>query len=92
MPSKAFSITVSAELAQALEELRVRRVEERSRLIETLLRENPYVQEAVRAQRLGPRFRKGRDAQDLTRLLRIARARWERRVKSGQVRIRYGRK
>jgi hypothetical protein len=92
MPSKAYSITFSDELAKVLESLRIRRGEERSRLLETLLRENPMVQDEIRALRTMPEFRKGRNVEDLQRLLNVSRAQWERRVKTGQVKLPRGRR
>lgn len=80
-------MTFTAELAEAVNRLQVRRGEERSRLVETLLRENPLVGEEIRSIRAGPSLRKGKDPKELARLIRAARTNWDRRVKSGQVKV-----
>lgn len=51
MPSERWAITVTPELAAAVDALVAQRGDSRSNLVETLLRENPYVQRAVEAWR-----------------------------------------
>lgn len=85
MAARIISISLSDELAEALDRLRVRRSEERSRLVETLLRENPYVLDEIRNLRAEPALKKGRAPEDFDRLVRFGKARLEKRIKSGQV-------
>jgi metal-responsive CopG/Arc/MetJ family transcriptional regulator len=51
MTSAKISISLTPELAAALDALAKRRGEDRSRVVETLLREHPYVLQEVRVQR-----------------------------------------
>ena len=88
MAARILSVSLSAELADALDRLRVRRSEERSRLVETLLRENPYVLDEIRSLRAEPSLKKGRAPEDFDRLVRFGKARMEQRRKSGQVKWR----
>ncbi|MBI2077705.1 MAG: hypothetical protein HYT80_04940 [Euryarchaeota archaeon] len=85
MASRVLSISLSQELLDALNRLKDRRGEERSRLVETLLRENPYVLDEIRQVREAPRFKKGRSPSELDRLVRFGRRRLERQLRSGRV-------
>ena len=90
MPVRRFSISVSPELAQALEALSHEADADRSRLIETLLRENPLVAAAVARLRglpTGPQTKKGRSIEKLLLLAQVSRAQWDERLRSGQVKI-----
>lgn len=88
MPVSKFSVSLSAELARALGLLADERSEDRSRLIETLLRESPLVQDRIRELRTGPTgLKKGRDPEELRLLARVARRAWNRRMAAGRVRI-----
>lgn len=88
MPAAKFSISLSRELQESLTRLARQRGEERSRLIETLLRENPLVQATIRELRqAGPETKRGRPLEKLLVLARAARRDWDRRVASGQVKV-----
>jgi hypothetical protein len=84
--AEKFSVSTSAELYQALEELCQRRGQSRSQLIEKLLREHPMVRREVRRQRREqePPPRR-RDPDELHALARAARRRWTRRAQAGEV-------
>lgn len=90
MPSEKFSISTSPELFEALEALAERRDQDRSSLIEMLLREHPMVEDAIRRRR-GRRRRPGtkrdRDETELVLLGRVARAQWDQRAERGEVEI-----
>ncbi len=87
MTSSKFSISVTPELARALDQLAKERKDDRSRLIEMLLRENPLVNSRVRVLRgpANPGTKNGRDIEKLLALGRIARRQWDAKVKAGQV-------
>jgi predicted transcriptional regulator len=91
MTAAKFSVSVTPELELALRALATRRGEDRSRLIETLLRENPLVGAEIGRLRGAdggpPGLKKGRSIEEIRVLVRLARRRWERRTQSGQVRI-----
>lgn len=89
MPSEKFSISTSPELFEALEALAERRDQDRSSLIEMLLREHPMVEAEVRRRRQGPvpGLKKGRDLEEIWALARSARRNWRERTRSGKVRI-----
>ncbi len=87
MSFSKFSISVSPELDVTLSRLATERGEDRSRLIETLLRENPLIQQSIQAARATPSLKKGRDLQELLLLGRVARQAWERRLSSRELRI-----
>lgn len=88
MPVEKFSVSTSRELFDALETLRSRREEDRSSLIEMLLREHPMVRDQIQRERRkgrGPRTKRGRERTDIETLARIARRRWQEREAAGEV-------
>jgi hypothetical protein len=90
MSVRRFTISVSQELADALDDLQQRRGDERSRLVETLLRENPLIRGAIERQRddpLVPGTKKGRDLEKVRALGRAAARNWARKEKEGKVRV-----
>lgn len=91
MAASKFSISVTAELEVALKALATRRGEDRSRLIETLLRENPLVASEIRSLRTAsegpPALKKGRSMEELVLLGRVARESLAQRLASGKVKI-----
>lgn len=92
MASAKLSVSLSRELEQALGALAQKRGEDRSRVIETLLRENPLVAEEIRRRRAvaagPPRLKKGRSVDELLLLARVAREGFDRRLREGKVKIR----
>lgn len=93
MPAEKFSISTSPELFAALEAVADRRDQDRSSLIEMLLREHPLVEQEIRRRRGRgvPRGRRGRDERELDLLARTIRTQWERRKEQGEVKIRRSR-
>lgn len=90
MPVARISLSVSNELAGALREVAAERGEELSRLIETLLRENPIVADAVqrhRRLRAVPALKKGRSLEELLLLGKIAQAQWKTELASGRIKV-----
>lgn len=90
MPAARLSVSVTSEMNLALRELARQRGEDISRLLETLLRENPLVQEKVRELRSRPPTpgtKKERDVEKLLLLARISGRLWEERVASGEVKL-----
>ncbi len=87
MTSTKFSISVTAELAGALAQLAKERRDDRSRLIEMLLRENPLVAAKVSALRgpANPGTKNGRDIEKLLALGRIAQRQWRMKVDAGKL-------
>lgn len=82
-------MSVSPELAEALDDLAADRDEDRSSLVEILLREHPLVRRAVQTRRR--RDRAGQRDPDLKEAVlsgRVAGRAWESKVESGEVRIR----
>lgn len=90
MGSEKFSISTSPELFEALQALAERRDQDRSSLIEMLLREHPMVEAEIRrgrGRRRRPGTKRGRDEQELVLLGRVARAQWDERAERGEVEI-----
>ena len=91
MPSAKLSVSMTPELAICVRALAASRSEDTSRLIETLLREHPLVRQAIEEARAGgaggPGTKKGRDVEKLLLLADLAKARWDRRIATGQVRL-----
>ncbi len=86
MGSEKFSISTSQELFEALEELCEARGEDRSSLIEMLLREHPMIQRQIRRRRdLPSRRGQGRRFETVQALARTARRQWEKREDRGEV-------
>lgn len=88
MSAEKFSVSTTSELFDALEALRERREEDRSSLIEILLREHPVVRREIRRQRrteTGPATKRGRDDEEVRGLARSARRQWEKREARGEV-------
>ncbi len=87
MTSSKFSISVTPELARALDQLVQQRQEDRSRLIELLLRENPLVATTVAGLRgpVNPGTKNDRSVEKLLALGRIAERQWGARQKAGKV-------
>lgn len=91
MSARKLSISLSAELFEAVEALSQRREEGRSSLLEMLLREHPMIRAEVKRQRRAgsPRLAsKGRDPTELAALARTARRQWEKREAAGEVAFR----
>lgn len=89
MPSVKRSLSLSPELAQALDEMVDEQGTNRSQLVEILLRENPTVQrriDALRTRRSG-RTKKGRSMTELEFLARSAKRQWEKKEAAGDVKI-----
>lgn len=86
MASRKLSMSLTPELADALDRLAGRRGEDRSRLVETLLREHPLVREAVQVQR-GLGTKRGRSLDEVRALAKVARHQWKRRLEQGEVRV-----
>lgn len=89
MSSVKRSISLTPELAEILDRLASERGEDRSRLIEILLRENPTIRREVqdRRQATAPPLKRGRSLTELKLLARTAQAQWERDAASGKVRL-----
>lgn len=89
MPAEKFSISTSPELFEALEALAEDRDQDRSSLIEMLLREHPMVEDEIRRRRGRgrPRAKRGRDEKELDLLARTVRSRWQRRKAREEVEI-----
>ena len=89
MTATKFSISVTPELARALEQLAKERRDDRSRLIEMLLRENALIAAKVADLRgpANPGTKNGRDIEKLLAIGRLARRQWEMQVKAGKVGI-----
>ena len=90
MPASKRSLSFSLELDTILGDLARARKEDRSRLVETLLRESPLIQGAIAEVRGTGRAenvqtKKGRSVEKLRALARVGDAAWRRRVASGQV-------
>lgn len=88
MSTEKFSISTTGELFDALERLRDRRGEDRSSLVEMLLREHPMVRREIqrgRRRRDSTWTKKGRDVEEIRALARSARRQWEKREGSGEV-------
>lgn len=85
MASKQVTITLTPELAGVLDRLAEIWGMERSRLVETLLREHPRIRETVEVWRSAPPTKKGRPLADLMALARSARRQWNKKVASGTV-------
>lgn len=82
---------MTPELAQALDELAAERDEDRSRLVEILLREHPLVHRRIQRRRDRGPGREGGRRSDLKEAVLTGRAagrRWERRTEDGEVRVR----
>jgi len=79
------SLSLTTELDQILRQLAARMNMDRSRLVETLLRESPLVQQEVSQRRGGVSTKRGRDVTELLILGRVAARQWEQRVQSGQI-------
>ncbi len=86
MGSKKVSISMSPELYQALECIQEDRNQDRSSLIEMLLREHPLLQRKIRHQRraTGPPPKPPR-TDTIQALARTARRQWEKREAQGEV-------
>lgn len=88
MPVQKFTISTTPELFEAIEALREERGQERSALIEMLLREHPMVEDAIRRRR-GQQARPGRRRpgrrDELRALASTARRQWEKRESAGEV-------
>jgi hypothetical protein len=80
-----FSISTSEELFEALETLRQQRDQQRSDLVEMLLREHPMVRREIRRARREARTKRGRDPAELSALARSARRQWDKREAAGEV-------
>lgn len=87
MTSEKFSISLTPELSRALNRLAKQRKEDRSRLIEILLRENPLVSATVRTERgpANPGTKNGRDVRKLLALGDLGRRQWESLSAQGKV-------
>lgn len=88
MAAKKFSISTTQELFDALEELRDRRGQGRSDIIEMLLREHPMVDQEIARRRMEqgpPGSKKERSPEELRALARTARRQWAKRQASGEV-------
>lgn len=84
--TEKFSVSTSEELFEALEGLRERRGEDRSRLIETVLREHPMVRREIHRQRSSGLPCKGeRRSEEIEALARTARRQWALREDEGEV-------
>lgn len=89
MSVRKLSISLSPELADALDALAGERGDDRSRLVEILLREHPLVARRIRRSRGAmPPTKRGRSLEELKLAGKVARAAWERRVASGEVEVR----
>lgn len=78
---------MTGELSLAIEQLAKEREEERSRVIETLLREHPYVQEKISRLREIPALKKGRPPEEMERIIGAARREMDRRFATGEVKL-----
>lgn len=88
MATEKFSISTSEELFEALESLREDRDQDRSSLVEMLLREHPMVEDEIRRKRhrrKRPRTTKRRDREELDALTRTARRQWAKREETDEV-------
>lgn len=80
------SLTITPELDGILREVASEMSMDLSRLVETLLRESPAVQERVARRRAPPtQTKRGRDPAELWLLARVAAKQWEAGVQSGQI-------
>lgn len=81
------SLSLTPELDSILRRVALRMGIDRSRLVETLLRENALIQQEVQVGREGPvGTKRGRDVTELLVLGRVAARQWDERVRRGQVR------
>ena len=90
MPVARRTVSITSELDSALNFLLKLRGEDRSRLIETLLRESPLVQRQIQKERLGfvnPGFKKGRDLAKLRTLGKLAKTKIDRKIAAGELKI-----
>lgn len=89
MTVRKLSVSLSTELADALDELARSRDEERSRLMETLLREHALVERAIAKGRgVGPPgTKRGRDPRELVLVGRAAGRIWDERERAGRVKL-----
>ena len=87
MTTAKFSISLTPELAEVLSRMAKERKEDRSRLIEMLLRENPLVGRAIAEARgpANPGTKNGRDVQKVLALGRMAERQGAARAKAGKV-------
>lgn len=83
--SEKFSVSTSRELFEAIEALKERRDEDRSSLIEVLLREHPMVERQIRRDRDRTAHERSRDPEELKALARSARRQWDKREERGEV-------
>jgi predicted transcriptional regulator len=89
MSVRKLSISLTPELADALDALAEDRDEDRSRLVEILLREHPLVSDRIRSRRA--RDRPGDERLGLKEAVLVGRAagrRWERRTSEGEMELR----
>lgn len=90
MPVERLSVSLSPELTKTIRAMASQMRMDVSRLIETLLRENPAVAVQIQAGRAAPNplTKKGRPEEKLLLIGRASRAMWEERLRSGQVKFR----
>lgn len=89
MGSVKRSISLSPELAEALDEMAKEQGLDRSKLVEILLRENPSLQRRIQRKRGGgpARTKRGRSMTELSFLAKAARRQWEKKEEEGEVRF-----
>lgn len=89
MPVTRLSISLTRELNAALRQTARQMRMELSRLVETLLRENPVVRREVNRLRAVPEpsTKRGRPIEKLVLVGKASRALWEQRLASGQVKV-----
>lgn len=85
MSVRKLSVSLSHELADALDALADERGDDRSRLVEVLLREHPMVRRRIRRSR---REDEEDDLKEAVLAGRAAARSWERRTEAGEVRVR----
>lgn len=88
MAVQKFTISTTPELFEAIEALREARGQDRSALIEMLLREHPMVRKEIQRQRgqdTRPGRRRAGRRHELRALAGTARRQWEKRESAGEV-------
>lgn len=88
MGAEKFSISTTQELFEALERLREDRDQDRSSLVEMLLREHPMIEREIQRARRRDRptdRERGRDPEEIEALARSAKRQWEKREEDGEV-------
>ncbi|MGQ0536205.1 MAG: hypothetical protein ACT4PT_09045 [Methanobacteriota archaeon] len=94
MVVQKLSVSLTEEARRALDRIVAARGEERSPVLEMLVREHPLVAREIEAMRAEPRpgkvapgTTKGRDVEKLLVLAEVAAKAWERRIASGEVKV-----